>query len=125
MIIFLMITIYYRYICFGSGTKRNSIMATLDGTLEFIRKGLNENDQETPMSISPGSSPQSNSIQESNNCTLTAAEGIEGPSPKSMTSEEGNIMIDCLQRWRTEIDKETESNLVILLFYYQSTNTII
>ena len=86
-------------------------MSTLDATLEFIRKGVSDNDREMPMTISPNSSPTSNILQQSPISLLDAAESIDGPSPKSMTSEEGNLMIDCLQRWRGEVEKETESNL--------------
>ena len=103
-----------RYLCFGSGAKRNSIMTTLDATLEFIRKGITDTDRETPMTISPGSSPSSSMMQESANSLLDAAECIEGPSPKNMTSEEGNLMIDCLQRWRGEVERETESKYCLL-----------
>ena len=88
-------------------------MTTLDATLEFIRRGLNEKDVETPMTISPSSSPSSSMMQESTDSLLAAAENIEGPSPKNMTSEEGNLMMDCLQRWRTEVEKETESKFIL------------
>jgi len=98
-----------KYLCFGSGAKKNSIMSTLDATLEFIRKGVSDNDREMPMTISPNSSPTSNILQQSPISLLDAAESIDGPSPKSMTSEEGNIMIDCVQRWRGEVEKETET----------------
>ena len=94
-------------------------MATLDGALEFIRKGMNDNDGETPMAISPSSSPCSSTMQGPMNAILASAERIEGPCPKNMTSEEGNMMIGCLQRWKGEVERETESNgcLFYLLDY--------
>ena len=105
----------HRYLWFGSGTKRNSIMTILGATLEFIRKGITDDDNETPMNISPGASPSTSMMQESTNSLLDAAESVEGPSPKNMTSEEGNLMVDCLQRWQGEVDRETESKLFVLL----------
>ena len=89
-------------------------MTTLDSTLAFIRKGLTREDQETPMMISPSSSPSSSThatVSEYPEASpiLAAAENVQGPSPKSMTSEEGNTIIDCLQRWRDEIQLEAES----------------
>ena len=90
-------------------------MTILGATLEFIRKGITDDDNETPMNISPGASPSTSMMQESTNSLLDAAESVEGPSPKNMTSEEGNLMVDCLQRWQGEVDRETESKLFVLL----------
>ena len=66
------------------------------------------------MMISPSSSPSSSThatVAEypETSPILAAAENVQGPAPKSMTSEEGNTIIDCLQRWRDEIQLEAES----------------
>ena len=100
---------YCRYMSFGSGPKKSPIISTLDSTLEFVRMGLNKEEEETPMTISPSSSPSSSTMQESieSSSILATAERIEGPSPKNMTAVEGNTLIDCLQRLKEEVQQET------------------
>eukprot|EP00795_Rhopilema_esculentum_P016432 gene16432-7841_t len=100
-----------RYMSFGSGPKKSPIISTLDSTLEFVRMGLNKEEEETPMTISPSSSPSSSTMQESieSSSILATAESIEGPSPKNMTAVEGNTLIDCLQRLKEEVQQETEA----------------
>ena len=83
----------------------------LDSTLEFIQSSVTkETDRETPMMISPGSSPTTEGCFPSTSGVhvLESAEKVDGPAPKSIQDDEREVIDKCLRRLRKEAEQEAE-----------------